>query len=84
MKKKAAVNVKALVSSLLFAIIGLVIILNVYGETTDDIQISGNLVNATGAPLAGLFASDSVIPLIFLGAGLIAVVGLAFSVTGRK
>ncbi len=75
------VNLKGLVGGLIVAVIGLVIILSVYGETIEDVQEAGDVVNATGAPLTGLFASDSVVPLIFLGGGLIAVVGLAFAVT---
>ena len=74
------VSLKGMVSSLIIAVIGLVIIMTVYGETIDDVADAGNTINDTGYTLSGLFASDALIPLVFLGGGLIAVIGLAFAV----
>lgn len=73
-------NIKMLVQGLLIAVIGLVIVLEMIGETIDDVQDAGDTVNETGAPLSGLYASDSVVPLIYMGVGLLAVLGLAFSI----
>jgi len=74
------VSLKGMVATLVIAIVGLVVIMSVAGETVDDIQASGNLINATGAPLSGLFAGDSVVPLLFLAGVLLAVVGLALGI----
>ena len=74
------VSLKGMVATLVIAIVGLVVIMSVAGETVDDIQTAGNLINATGAPLAGLFAGDSVVPLLFLAGVLLAVVGLALGI----
>jgi hypothetical protein len=68
-----------MVKGMLMGIIGLVIVVSVLGATVTTVAISGDVVNATGYPLASLFASDSILPLLFLGAGIVAVVGLAFS-----
>ena len=74
------VSLKGMVATLVIAIVGLVVIMSVAGETVDDIQTAGNLINNTGAPLAGLFAGDSVVPLLFLAGVLLAVVGLALGI----
>ena len=71
-------NVSKLVQGVLLTVIGLVILMTMLGETVDDVQTAGDTVNTTGAPLSGMFASDSIVPLIFLGAGLLAVIALAF------
>jgi len=74
------VSLKGMVSTLVIAIVGLVVIMSVAGETVDDVQTAGNLINATSAPLSGLFAGDSVVPLLFLAGVLLAVVGLALGI----
>ena len=74
------VSLKGMVATLVIAIVGLVVIMSVAGETVDDVQTAGNLINATGAPLSGLFAGDSVVPLLFLAGVLLAVVGLALGI----
>lgn len=71
-------SVKSLAFGVLIAVISLIVIMEIAGETIDDIQDAGDTVNATGAPLAGLFASDSIVPLIFLAGILIAVLKVAF------
>ena len=74
------VSLKGMVATLVIAIVGLVVIMSVAGETIDDIQTAGNTINATSAPLSGLFAGDSVVPLLFLAGVLLAVVGLALGI----
>jgi len=76
--------VEAMVKKMLVGIIGLVIVITILGATIGNIATAGNTVNATGYPLASLFASDSILPLVFLGAGLLAVFGLAFSYVKSK
>ena len=63
----------------MLAIVGLIIVMTLVGETIDDVQAAGNTVNATGAPLSGLFAGDGVAVLLFVAGALIAVIGLAFA-----
>jgi len=77
-------GLKAMVIGILVAIIGVVIASTVLGETIDDIQTAGNLVNATGAPLSGLYAGDGVLPLVVLGFGFIGVLVLAAKIAGGK
>ena len=72
------VNVKGIVTSLLFVIIGIIIATTVMGETVGDVQTAGNTVNATGAPLSGLYAGDGVLPLVLLGAVFLGMMALAF------
>ena len=76
--------VEAMVKKMLVGIIGLVIVITILGATIGNVATAGNAVNATGYPLASLFASDSILPLVFLGAGLLAVFGLAFSYVKSK
>lgn len=76
--------VEAMVKKMLVGIIGLVIVITILGATIGNVATAGNTVNATGYPLASLFASDSILPLVFLGAGLLAVFGLAFSYVKSK
>jgi len=76
--------VEAIVKQMLVGIIGLVIVITILGATIGNVATAGNTVNATGYPLASLFASDSILPLVFLGAGLLAVFGLAFSYVKSK
>ena len=73
-----------MVKGMLVGIIGLVIVVTVLGATIGTVATQGDTVNATGYPLASLFASDSILPLVFLGAGLVAVIGLAFSYVKHK
>lgn len=74
------VNIKGLVTGVIVAIIGLIVVMTITGETITDVQTAGDTINATGAPLSGLFASDSVVPLIFLAGVLLAVIGMAFGI----
>ena len=67
-----------MVKSMLVGVIGLVIVITILGATIGTVATAGNTVNSTGYPLASLFASNSILPLVFLGGGLIAVIGLAF------
>lgn len=73
-----------MVRKMIIGIVGLVIVITVVGATIGTVASAGNTVNATGYPLASLFASNSILPLLFLGAALVAVVGLAFGWISRK
>jgi len=77
-------GVSGMVKGMIVGIIGLVIVVTVVGATVGTVATAGNTVNATGYPLASLFASDSVLPLLFLGAALVAVIGLAFGYVKTK
>ena len=83
MDKKGAINIKGLVQGVLLVIIGIVLVSNFLAEGTPLVQAAGDDVNATEAPLSTLFASDSILPMVFLGAGFLAVIGLAFTLMGK-
>ncbi len=105
------VNIKAGVTLLLTMVIGLILVVSIYGETVEEVIDASNAtspdfrcmdngcfwnesrtldctaVNTSGndatqcatqwtAPLDGLFDDNGIIPLMFLGAGLMVVVGL--------
>ena len=73
-----------MVNKMIMGIIGLVMVVTILGATVTSVATAGNTVNKTGYPLASLFASDSILPLAFIGAGLIAVVALAFSYVRKR
>lgn len=77
-------SISNMVKGVIVGVIGLVIVVTILGATITSVATAGNTVNETGYPLASLFASDSILPLLFLGAGLVAVVGLAFSYVKTK
>jgi len=66
--------------ALVSGIILLVIAWNVVATGVGEIQTAGDVINATGAPLATFFASDGIMVLAFMGAvvlGTLAVLGLS-------
>ena len=73
-----------MVKGMIVGVIGLVIVITILGATVSSVATAGNTVNATGYPLASLFASDSILLLLFLGGGLVAVVSLAFGYIKTK
>ena len=73
-----------MVKGVIVGIVGLVILVTLLGATITTVATAGNTVNETGYPLASLFASNSILPLMFLGAGLVAVVALAFGYIKHK
>ena len=77
-------EISGMVKGMLVGVIGLVIVITILGATIGTVADAGDVVNATGYPLASLFASNSILPLLFLGAGLIAVIALAFSYVKSK
>ena len=77
-------GLSGMVKGMMIGIIGLVIIVTVVGATIGTVATAGNTVNSTGYPLASLFASDSILPLLFLGGALVAVIGLAFGYVKAK
>ena len=73
-----------MVKGMMIGVIGLVIVVTILGATVGTVATAGNTVNATGYPLANLFASNSILILLFLGGGLVAVVALAFGYMKTK
>lgn len=69
-------NVGNIVQGVILVIIGVVIVTTILGQTVDDVQTAGNTVNATNAPLATLYQSTGVLPLVLLGLAFIGLLGL--------
>ena len=65
----------------LLGFIGLIVLLTVVAGSITYVTDAGDQINATGLPFAGLFASDSILPLIIM-AGLL--IGVVAYVMGRK
>lgn len=68
-----------MVKGVIVGVVGLVLLISIVGATIGTVATAGNTINATGYPLASLFASNSILPILFLGAALVATVALAFS-----
>jgi len=68
-----------MVKGVIVGVVGLVLLISIVGATIGTVVTAGNTINATGYPLASLFASNSILPILFLGAALVATVALAFS-----
>jgi len=66
---------------ILLGFIGLIVVLTVVAGSITYVTDAGDAINATGLPFAGLFASDSILPLIIM-AGLL--IGVVAYVMGRK
>jgi hypothetical protein len=64
-------NVKAVVTGIVL----LVVLFTVVASTITYVTDAGDTINATGLPLANLFASDSILPILIMSALLLAVVG---------
>ena len=62
------------IKKVLLGFILLIVLFTFIGEGIGYVTTAGDTINATGLPLAGLFASDSILPLILMGALLVAVV----------
>lgn len=77
-------SLEGMVKGMMIGVIGLVIVVTILGATVGTVATAGNTVNATGYPLASLFASNSILILLFLGGGLVAVVALAFGYMKTK
>lgn len=67
-----------LIAKITGAIIGIVILVFVVAELVPEVNAAGDSLNATGAPLASLFASNGVVTLIVVAIPLLVIVGLLF------
>lgn len=60
---------------LIVGVIAIVILFTVAVEVLPTLFAAGDDLNATGYPLAGLFASDSILPVIIMAVLLLGVIG---------
>lgn len=74
------VNIKAVAGGLVIAIISIIIIMQIVGNTANDVVAGAGNVSSSGLPLASLFSSNGVVMLAYVAGILIAIVGLAFAV----
>ena len=70
----------------IFALVLLLVLFEVAAVVIPEVATAGDTMNATGLPLSGLFASDSVVPLIIMAGLLIIVVAAVFALSkkGKK
>lgn len=66
-----------------FVIIGIVVLFELLAELVPVLQSSGDAVNATGAPLSGLFSGNGVVVLILMAAVLLAIIAVLFLIATR-
>ena len=64
-----------IISSAILAFVLVTVLFLVGAELIPEVQTAGDELNATGAPLAGMFASDGVAILIIMAALVMVVVG---------
>jgi len=67
--------------NVLLGFIGLIVLLTVVAGSITYVTDAGDKINSTGLPFAGLFASDSILPLIIM-AGLL--IGVVSYVMGKR
>lgn len=68
----------SLIGKVTAAVIGIVILVFVIAELVPEVNAAGDALNATGAPLASLFAANGVVTLIVVAIPLLVIVGLLF------
>ena len=72
--KKASIDVGS-IKGIIMGFILVVVLFLVGAELIPEVQTAGDTMNATGAPLAGLFASDGIMVLIIMAAIVLLVIG---------
>lgn len=71
-------DIQKIVTGLVFAIVGFILVFAILGGTASILQNSTTDVATSGLPLANLFASNGVVILVFMSAILIGLVVMAF------
>ena len=64
-------------------VVGVVILFLLLAELIPEAQTAGDTLNASGAPLGGLFAGDGVVILIIMAGVLLALVAFFLKSKGR-
>ena len=62
--------------SLIQVVIMMVVLFTILATTVGDVGTAGDLVNATGAPLAGLFSSGGVMILLLMAGVVLCIMGM--------
>lgn len=78
------VDVAKLTTGVVLVIVAIIVIFQLVGNTATDITNAANNISSSGLPLAGLFASDGVVPLIYMVGILLAIVGVTFGLAAIK
>ena len=79
---KAGLN-SGMINTAILSIVLLVVLFKLYAVLIPEAQTAGDELNATGAPLAGLFTSNGVVFVVIMAA-LIIVVVRSFMGGGRR
>lgn len=72
------------IAGVIFGLVMLLVLFNVAAEIVPDVADAGDTLNATGLPLASVFASDGIVPLIIMASILIAVVAFVFTMYKKR
>lgn len=70
-------GLEKLAYGVIFGILAIIIVMQLFGGTAQEIANAGTNVSATGLPLSSLFSSSGLVMLIIVVGVLIAVIGLA-------
>ena len=70
-----------MIRNVVFVIVGIVVIFYIVGGTSTVLTQAANNISSSGLPLAGLFASNGVVLLIFMAGVLLAIIVLAFGIS---
>lgn len=76
-------KIKALITGLLFLIIGFIVVFNLLGATAPTLLSSAEVVNASGLPLASLYAPNGIVLMVFMAGIVVALVVGAFAIFKR-
>lgn len=78
--KKGQISIEGAVAGLILVVVGLIVILNIFGSTAGDVTAALDNASGSGLPLGSLFSSDGVVALVYVAGILLGVIGLALSV----
>lgn len=82
--RKGNINLTAVVSGAIAVIIGIIVIMNIIGNTSGSIVDATENITGSGLPFASLFSSSGVVMLIFMAGVLLAIMGMAFKMAKQK
>ena len=73
-------DVGKMVTGVVLVIVGIVVIFYLVGNTAPTLTAAADNISGSGLPLAGLFASNGVVLLIFMAGILLTIIGISLGV----
>ena len=73
----ANINIEQMIVGLILLIVAIIVIFQIVASSAPELIIAADNISSSGLPLAGLFASNGVVLLIFMAAVLIGIVIVA-------